>query len=102
MNKKKNLIFLLISILLFNCSFDDKTGIWSGQGDEKRRISDLEKQQKQIIDTEKIYLSENVYSKEIILEKKIILSKPKNAEPFTISIMSSSSAPLSFTGLFKV
>ena len=28
MNKKKNLIFFLILILLVNCSFDDKTGIW--------------------------------------------------------------------------
>ena len=43
MNKKKNLVFFLALILLINCSFDDKTGIWS---DEKKRIVKLEESQK--------------------------------------------------------
>ena len=48
MNKKKNLIFLIaLFILLNNCSFDNKTGIWSGSKEEKERISQLEKEQNQ-------------------------------------------------------
>ena len=77
MNKKKNLIFILISILLVNCSFDDKTGIWSGNEKEKIRISELEKKQNQTIYTDKIYSSEKIYSEEKALVKKISLSKPK-------------------------
>ena len=77
MNKKKNLIFFLIFILLVNCSFDNKTGIWSGDEKEKRRISELEKEQNQIIDVVDIYLSESIYSKEISLTKNISISNPK-------------------------
>ena len=58
MIKKKNLIYLLIFILLTNCSFDNKTGIWTGDKEEKRRISELEKKQKKIIDITKIYSSD--------------------------------------------
>ena len=58
MIKKKNLVFLLIFVLLNNCSFDDKTGIWSESKKEKRRISQLEKEQSKIIDVTKIYSSE--------------------------------------------
>jgi len=77
MINKKNLVFFLIFILLNNCSFDNKTGIWGGGKKEKRRISELEKKQKQIIDIEKIYSSENIYTKEILLTKNLILSKPQ-------------------------
>lgn len=77
MNKKKKLIFFLILILLVNCSFDNKTGIWSGDKDEKRKISELEKKQKQIINTDKIYTSDNLYTEEKVLVKKISLSKPQ-------------------------
>jgi len=45
MNKKKNLVFFLIIILLVNCSFDTKTGIWTGEKTEKKRIVELEKEQ---------------------------------------------------------
>ena len=38
MNKIAKLFFFLIFLLLTNCSFDDKSGIWSGGKDEKRRI----------------------------------------------------------------
>ena len=61
MIKKKNLVFLLIFVLLNNCSFDDKTGIWSGSEEEKRKISQLEKEQKKITDIEKLFSSENIY-----------------------------------------
>ena len=77
MNKKKNLIFFLIFILLVNCSFDNKTGIWSGSKKEKRRISELEKEQKQTKVVDYIYSSKSVYSKEISLTKKIIISNPR-------------------------
>ena len=77
MIKKKNLIFFLTIVLLTNCSFDNKTGIWSGGEDERGRISDLEKQQKQIIDIESVYSSDSIYSKEISLTKNINLTKPK-------------------------
>ena len=77
MNKKKNLIFFLIFILLVNCSFDNKTGIWSGSKKEKRRISELEKEQKRKIEVVKIYSSENLYSKEISAVNNISLTEPK-------------------------
>ena len=78
MSKKKRLTFFLILILLSNCSFDTKTGIWDGTEEEKEKISELEKEQRKIIDTYKVYSSENIYSKEIFLARDIILSKPKN------------------------
>ena len=77
MNKKKNLIFFLIFILLVNCSFDNKTGIWSGSKKEKRRISELGKEQKQTKVVDSIYSSKSVYSKEISLTKKISISNPR-------------------------
>ena len=77
MNRKINLIFFLIFILLVNCSFDNKTGIWSGSKKEKRRISELEKEQKQTKVVDYIYSSKSVYSKEISLTKKISISNPR-------------------------
>ena len=77
MIKKKRLIFFLIFILLNNCSFDSKTGIWSGSEKEKRKISEIENEQKQIIDINKIYSSENAFSREVLLARSIVLSKPK-------------------------
>ena len=77
MNKKlKHLTFFFILILITNCSFDKKTGIWSGSEKEKARIAKLEK--KQTIEVVKIYSQENLYSKEIIPTKNAILTKPKN------------------------
>ena len=83
MNKKKNLIFFLIFIFLVNCSFGDKTGIWSGKEKEKIRIAQLEKKQNQTKDGdnissfENIYSSEDIYYKEISLTKNISISNPK-------------------------
>ena len=85
MTIKKKIVFFLIFISLNNCSFDNKTGIWGEGAKEKRRISELEKKQKQILDIEKIYSSENIYSKEKSLTNKIILSKPKNISAWKMS-----------------
>ena len=54
-------IFLLLLILFSGCSFDKKTGIWSGSDKEKRRLTELEKEQNKIIDTVNIYSSENIF-----------------------------------------
>ena len=77
-SNKKKIIFFLIFILFYNCSFDTKTGIWGDSKKERERISELERKQKEIIKVEKIYSSESVYLKEKSLEKKIILSKTIN------------------------
>ncbi len=76
MNNKKKLVFIIIFVFLSNCSFDDKTGIWSGSKEEKNRISELEEKQNEVIDINKIYSSENKYTKEIILKTKINLTEP--------------------------
>ena len=77
MIRKKNLIFFLVFILFVNCSFDNKTGIWSGEENEKRRIAELEKEQNKIIDTVNIYSSENIFSKEVSSTKNISISNPE-------------------------
>ena len=77
MNKKKNLIFFLILILLANCSFDTKTGIWSGEKIEKEKVAELEKEQIRKKNIKKIYSVGDEYFLEKNLAKKIILSKPK-------------------------
>jgi len=77
MNKKKNVIFFLILILLVNCSFDTKTGIWSGTENEMKRIIELEKEQFKKKNIKKIYSSKNIYYIEKALTGKIILSQPK-------------------------
>ena len=61
MNKKKNVIFFLGLILLVNCSFDTKTGIWTGSEDEMKRIIELEKKQLKNKNIKKIYSSKNIY-----------------------------------------
>ena len=73
---RKKIFFFLILVLLANCSFDSKTGIWKGDKKEKEKISELEKKQKNIIDTYKVYSSNNEYSKEIQLSKKVVMPKP--------------------------
>ena len=69
--KFRILSFFLIFIFLINCSFDNKTGIWNCEKNEKRRVTDIEKQQKSIIDTVKLYSSENKYTKEIQGKNKV-------------------------------
>ena len=77
MNKIKNLIPFLLFILLVGCSFDDKTGIWSGSEEEKARIFQLEKKQDQNKNIVNIYSSEAIYHKEIPLGKTISVSNPE-------------------------
>ena len=77
MINRKSLVFFLIFILLSNCSFDKKTGIWDGSKEEKKKISELEKKQRQIIDIYKIYSSENIYEQKKNLTESIILSESK-------------------------
>jgi len=73
----KSLIYFLIFILINNCSFDNKTGIWSGGQNEKDRIAKLEKEQKSKIEVTKVYSSENIYAEELSYKKNINLSNPK-------------------------
>ena len=53
-NIKYFAIFFVFTLII-GCSFDDKTGIWSGSEKEKRRISDLETEQKGLIPDKKFY-----------------------------------------------
>ena len=72
----KNKIFLIVIFFFINsCSFDSKTGIWSGGEDEKKRISDLEKKQKSVIKFENVYLSDDVFLEELTLNQSIKLPK---------------------------
>ena len=77
MNKRKKLVFFLYFILVSHCSFDNKSGIWSGEN-ETKKISELEKKQKEDNNSTfvHIYSSEDLYYKEISLEKPITLSEP--------------------------
>ena len=62
---------------LTSCSFDSKTGIWSGSEEEQRRILELERAQNKVVEVSKIYTSDKDYNKEVSLIKNISLSKPK-------------------------
>jgi len=83
--KIKYLIFLLIFILFVSCSFDNKTGIWSGSEKEKIKAAELEKEQKRIIDVVRIYTSESTSSKEIPAVKSISLTEPKTNSSWKMS-----------------
>ena len=83
--KVKYLIFFLIFILFASCSFDNKSGIWSGSEKEKRKLSELEKEQRRVIDVVKVYTSENFYSKEIPAVKSISLTEPKKNSSWKMS-----------------
>ena len=82
MNKYLNFIIIYF-LLISSCSFDNKTGIWDEGENEKRKASELEKQQrkKEII---KIYSSENPYSKEIKAQSNINLEPPKRNPSWTM------------------
>ena len=85
MSKKKTFIFIFIFILINNCSFDNKTGLWSGSEREKKRITRLEKQQKDVIDVQKIYSTNDNFLTEVILKEKISLSKPMKNKSWEMS-----------------
>jgi len=81
------LFFFLIFTLITGCSFDDKTGIWSGTQKEKKRLSEIEKEQKKIIDIVKLYSSEDLYKDELQAVKNIVLSEPKKNSSWKMSGM---------------
>ena len=88
MVKEFRILFsFLIFIFLTNCSFDNKTGIWSSEENEKKRISIIEKQQKKILNTVKLYSSESNYNKEIHGKNKIDLTKAKKNTEWKMSGM---------------
>ena len=70
MNKKKNLIFFLFLILLVNCSFDTKTGLWTGGELERERITKLEEEQKKEL-IRKTRIKKFIRRKIFILRKKL-------------------------------
>ena len=84
MSKKKIAIFILL-LILNHCSFDDKTGIWSGSANEKKKLSEFDKKQKKILDVYKIYTSDEMYSKEITLSKVLKISTPKKNNSWKMS-----------------
>ena len=104
MNNKKKLVFIIIFVFLSNCSFDDKTGIWSGSKEEKNRISELEEKQNEVIDINKIYSSENKYTKEIILKTKINLTEPSKNISWYMSGLNNQNflGNIYFTGIDKI
>ena len=74
-NNRIILIFFLLSFFLTNCSFDNKTGLWKGLEDERRRALELERlQNRELV---KIYSSEAKTLEEIKATKSIKLSSPK-------------------------
>ena len=78
MTKLKKFIAYSLSFLFFvSCSFDNKTGIWTGDQDEKKRISELRKKQKDKLEVIKIYSSEDVFAKEISTNAQVSLSKAR-------------------------
>tara|TARA_B100000686_G_C16720199_1_gene934452 strand:+ start:233 stop:1582 length:1350 start_codon:yes stop_codon:yes gene_type:complete len=77
MNKRNNVIFLILLFLLSNCSFDSKTGYWDGLEEEKRRVKIIQAEQEKQKNLIKIYASEKFFYEEKALVKNIILSKPK-------------------------
>ena len=83
--KMKYLIFFLIFILFVGCSFDNKSGIWSGGEKEKKRVSELEKEQNRVIDIVKVYTSKSISSKEIPAVKSISLTEPKTNSSWKMS-----------------
>ena len=85
MNKKKNLVFFIILFLLVNCSFDTKTGIWSGEEVEKEKVVEIKKEQDSKKNIRKIYSIGDEYSLEKTLTKKIKLLKPEKNSSWQMS-----------------
>jgi outer membrane protein assembly factor BamB len=77
-NKFNYLVIFFSFVLLVNCSVIDPVGVWKSSEKEIKRVADLEKKQKEIVNTEKIYTGDNIFAEEKNLNTKIILSKPKN------------------------
>tara|TARA_Y100000590_G_scaffold11830_1_gene14473 strand:- start:15844 stop:17193 length:1350 start_codon:yes stop_codon:yes gene_type:complete len=75
MNKKiKNFLIFIVFFLVLGCSFDKRSGIWSGSEEERERLSRLKKdlENREIYN---VYSSQNEYSEEIAATKKVELIK---------------------------
>jgi len=85
MSKKKKIVFFLALILITNCSFDNKTGIWDVTKKEEERIVELEKNQDKLKNRKKIFSSENIYTQEIALTQKISISNANKNSSWKMS-----------------
>ena len=95
-------LFFLILFLLNNCSFDKKSGIWTGYEDEIERVAKLEIESKII--TSKIFSSEDDFSKEVLASKAITLDSPQNNSSWLMSGLNlqNSSGNLYFPGVQSI
>ena len=74
---KKIIVYLLSSFIFFSCSFDKVSGIWSGTEKEKRRLGEIQKEQKETLNKIKLFSTENIYNTEIQPAFNTKLSKPE-------------------------
>ena len=74
---KKILLYLLSSCIFFSCSFDKVSGIWSGTEKEKRRLGEIQIEQKETLNKRKLYSTENIYNTEIQPTLNTKISKPE-------------------------
>ena len=81
---KNFFLFTLCIVFLSSCSLDKKTGIWTDEKEEQKKIAELKKKKKLIIGTDKIYSSEITYSKELDLRNLISVSQPKRNTSWTM------------------
>ncbi len=81
----KFFFFFLAVLLLTNCSFDHKTGIWSGKDEEKKRIEELERRQNSKIEILKIYTKKDLFSEEVNVKDTVKLSEPINKESWEVA-----------------
>ena len=80
----QSVYFLIVFILLAACSFDKKSGIWTGS-DEEKRIFNLEKEQSQEKEIIKIFSTSDSSLKEISTKKNVILTTPYKNLSWTMS-----------------
>lgn len=85
-NKIKYIFFFLVFPLLLNCSFDKKTGIWSGAENEEKRAIELEQEQQATKKREriKIYSTKQRFAEEIISDTVVNLTSPKKNISWTM------------------
>ena len=73
----KYLFSFIIFTLFISCSFDNKTGIWSGSEDEIKKISELKKDQEKKKEVIKVYSSNEIFAKEIPATSNVNLTQAK-------------------------
>jgi len=102
--KFKFLCLFLIFITLANCSFDKKTGFWSGSEEEKRRVSELTKKQNEISEVVNIYSSNEAKLSEVQPTKIANLNKPVENFSWKMSGLNlqNNTGNIYFSGLNKI